>query len=477
MQHLHSPDSRGYLTNDTICAISTELGGAIAIVRVSGEKAFESLSQVIGEREIAYTAEARKLHRAKLYSPEKIAFDDALFVKFIKPSSYTGEDMVEYHIHGGRAIAHKLLETLISLGLRQALPGEFSFRSVRNGKLDLFQAQAVADLIAASNDGAISLALEKLSGIQSKILGDLRSELRSLAVLSEVGIDFSDQDVEEVSLKNLRKRLAPLQQKLILLSESFQRGQKLQEGIKVAFFGAPNAGKSSFFNALLGQNRSIVSKIAGTTRDVVHEKLTLKGNSTSVTLRLEDTAGIRHSENEIEIEGIERTIDAAKNADLILFILDGTNSKSDTNQFWDLANSKLGKEISLKTIGILTKADLLSESVIMQNREHARSLGIPIWVPTSALTGLGIPEAIDEIVRFCEVQTHRETHEILLTRLEHYQAVTLALEHLDRANHACELDLFASDLRQALHTLGILIGETLPDDILGSIFSHFCIGK
>ena len=214
-------------------------------------------------------------------------------MRFVKPDSYTGEDLVEYHIHGSPFIAQQVIERLLELGARQALPGEFSFRSVRNGKMTLFQAQAVSDLIAASNQGAVSLALEKMSGAQNRFLDELASGLRKTAALGEVGIDFADQDIDEVSLPRLRANLTPYVELLEKLQSSFSRGIRLQEGLRVAFIGSPNAGKSSFFNALLGEDRSIVSEMAGTTRDVVSEKLTLRAKNKTITLRLEDTAGLR----------------------------------------------------------------------------------------------------------------------------------------------------------------------------------------
>jgi tRNA modification GTPase len=470
------PLAVSYLSDETICAISTELGGAVAIVRVSGENAFESLHKLTRSEILAYQAEPRKLYRTPLYAMDGSRLDDALVVRFVQPASYTGENMVEYHIHGGRFIGHKLIETLLAAGLRQAMPGEFSFRSVRNGKLDLYQAQAVADLIAASNEKAIELALEKLSGQQASFLNQLSAALKNVVALSEIGIDFSDQDVEEVSLRHLKLKLTPIRAKLEELSKSYQRGLRLQEGFKVSFLGAPNAGKSSFFNALLGENRSIVSEIAGTTRDVIGERLNLRGNKSSITLRLEDTAGIRHAQNAIEKEGIERTLKAAQGADLVLFIVDCTFSKDDIDPVWKLATSYL-EDISKKTIGILTKCDLLNFKDQRTVLDRYQSLALSTWVLTSAKEGTGISEAVERIVEYGETHTRRDPKEILLTRLEHFNAVTLALKHLERAVRQDYEDLFASDTRQALHALAPLIGETLPDDILNTIFSQFCIGK
>ena len=469
--------SSSYLAEDTICAISTELGGAIVIVRVSGPRSFEALERLSGSEEVAFRSEPRKMTRVRLYKEKDTPLDDALVVRFKNPQSYTGEDMVEYHLHGGHFIANRLIESLLGQGLRQALPGEFSFRSVRNGKLSLFQAQAVADLIGASNEGAISLALEKLSGAQNNLLEQLANNLRKVAILGEVGIDFADQDIEEVSLPQLKKQLDPLIGFLDDLKNSYYRGFRLQEGLQVAFIGPPNAGKSSFFNCLLGEDRSIVSETAGTTRDVIKEKLTLRGSSSSVTLRLADTAGLRLTEDAVEKVGIERTHKTAQEADLILFIVDASAPLVDAMNKWNSLSQKLNQSLNAKTIGILTKCDLVNSTQIQSILQEVAPFGILNWVETSAYQRTGIREAINTLITFCETRIQHTPGELILTRLQHQTATAAALDHLYRAKTATEIDLFASDIRQALHSLNPLIGETLPDDILGKIFSDFCIGK
>ncbi len=403
--------------------------------------------------------------------------DQALWAGFACPDSYTGEDLIEYHIHGNPWIAQRLLETLSHWGARQALPGEFSFRAVRNGKISLFQAQAIADLIGATNDAAVSVALEKLSGYQSQLVASLGRNLREIAALSEVGIDFADQDIEAVSLPKLKERLEGVVHALEDLSQSYQRGTQLQEGIRVALVGLPNAGKSSFFNALLGEDRSIVSEIAGTTRDVIREKLTLRGVKTSLTLRLEDTAGLRLTQDTIEKFGIERTLDAAKNADLILWIIDPHSPGSAIREQWDAMSKTLPPLLRSKALGILTKVDTSDRSEVQSARNILQELGISTLAEVSSVTGLGVSEAAQNIANFCERSLERKPGELILTRLEHARAVNDALAHLRRAIGVPEIDLFASDLRQALNDLAPLVGETLPDDILGKIFSNFCIGK
>jgi tRNA modification GTPase len=463
-------DRSGYLGEDTIAALTTAVGGAISMLRLSGPDAYAFFERVSDRR--ASEMEPRKLVRARIHDLTGKPLDDALAARFVAESSYTGEASVEIHLHGGSFIASRVLSTLLEAGARQALPGEFSFRAVRNGKLSLPQAEAVADLIEASNDGAVALALDKMSGAQTVLLGALAAELRQLATLGEVGIDFADQDVDEVALERLQSRLAPVRGKLEQLRASYGRGAKIQEGIRVAFVGLPNAGKSSLFNALLGEDRSIVSEVAGTTRDVVREKLSLQGSRSAVTLRLEDTAGLRSADDRVERMGIERTLRSAREAELILLIVEAGSSPTDAaelrEQWKDLG------EPSARTLGLVTKCDLADGSGAQALFEE---LGVASSYRTSAQSGEGVAEAARGIADFCENWVQRAPGEVLLTRLDHLRAVEHALEHLDRARQAAEIDLFAADLRHSLGALAPLIGETLPDDILGQIFSKFCIGK
>lgn len=448
---------------------------------MSGPKALAALSSLTSG--VSEKKAAREMFRCKITRQNALkceALDDAVCVFFESPRSHTGEDVVEFFIHGGVVVAERLLETLEELGSRQALPGEFSFRAVRNGKMALAEAEAVADLIAAKNHGAAALALEKMEGSQSNLVRELAEGLRKLSTMGELGIDFADQDVEELSLPVLQKRAQAFLEKLVQLEGSFDRGQKIQSGVRAAFVGRPNAGKSSFFNALLGEERSIVSEAAGTTRDVIRETLTLRAragaSTSSVTLRIEDTAGIRSATlDQIEKIGIERSIRAAQEADLVLLIVNAGESTAEwgeTLAVWE----GVGKPVS-KTLAILTHVDTVSEAVKTKCLVDLQTLGISAVFAVSSPGLLGIHEAASGIVDFCERFIGREPGEVLLTRLDHLRAVRETITHLERALGTSAEDLFAADLRQALVALGPVIGETLPDDILGRIFSEFCIGK
>ena len=463
-------DGSGYFSTGTICALASGVGGALCVVRVSGPGVTRVLSVLTPKGADYFAAHPRQSVLTPVNAADGRKLDEAVVLFFKGPKSFTGEDVAEFHLHGSSFILSALISELGKLGVRQALPGEFSFRAVRNGKMSLTQAQAVADLISSSNRTAAELALEKLSGAQNRLLGGIAEELRRITVLSEVGIDFSDQDVDEVSLPTLKSHLRVLMSRMEVLMRSFERGERIQDGVSVSLIGLPNAGKSSFFNALLGEDRSIVSSVAGTTRDIVREKLVLEDGGLSVTFRLADTAGVRDTSDEIEKVGVERTLAAARKADLILWVVDGSDrslaNRTDLERQWhDLGGPRS------RSYGIMTKSDLQ----VGGNSEFFA--GKMDFAQCSALTGQGVHEAAAALVQRCQQWVGRSQGEVILTREEDRRSVEESLSHMQRAMGAIEEDLFASDLKQALRSLSGLIGDTVPDDILGAIFSGFCIGK
>lgn len=466
-----------YFSNDTIAAIASGVGGALLVLRVSGPKCAAICEQILLARKNP------KDHPREVVLCDVVGFDgkkidQATAVFYKSPASYTGEDALELTLHGSAFIASKVLIELHALGVRSALPGEFSFRAVRSGKLTLQQAEAVADLIACSNDRALEHSLERLDGSSRALLQELGEKLRSVTSLGELGIDFSDQDVQELGMDRLKKDLSEILPRLRIFAESYERGRRIHEGVRVAFVGLPNAGKSSLFNALLGEDRSIVSEIAGTTRDVIRETMTLSGKTgahlpTSVTFRLEDTAGVRSTSDRIEKEGIERTFRAARSADLVVWMVDPTSEDAaDWMGLWEDVEFSPDK-----TLGIWTKSDLDSHRKRDQLKCREPFSRVSRWVSTSTVTGLGLKETAECLVEMSQEFVRREPGETLLTRREQQEALFLAIGDIERAIQAPSLDLFSADLRQALHHLGSLIGETVPDDILGRIFSGFCIGK
>ena len=464
-------DPSGYLSSKTIAALCSPTGGAICILRLSGDDALSITEKITGVARNEMVGRQAKRVWLKEASGRKL--DDAVMLPFLGEKSFTGEDVVEFFLHGSPIIAQKVLDLIFSFGARMALPGEFSFRAVKNGKMMLSQAEAVKELIAAENDFALDLALEKLSGSQHVMIDRVRTDLMQLVTLSEVGIDFSDQDIDEVSLPRLKARLAKVVALLRELQGSFDRGKRFLDGIPVSVFGLPNAGKSSFFNALLGEDRSIVSDIAGTTRDVVREKLNLKGEQGYVTFRLSDTAGLRKSEDKIEEIGIERTLKAAQESDLVLVVIDGVNPDLEKVQTFLNQVDLTGKT----TLGIVTKVDLLSESGLAAVMVQAKHLNLNEWAQVSSSTMHGVHEVATQMAKIAETYLSRKPGEVVLTQFEHVQAVARSLECLTHAEDSFDLVLFATDVRHGMNELGPLIGETLPDDVLGKIFSDFCIGK
>lgn len=464
-------DPSGYLSERTIAAPCTPPGGAIGVLRVSGSEALK-IGSVLTGRELRREDDRRALF-SRLRQESGQVLDEAVVTPYFGPRSYTGEDSLEIAVHGSPRIMERVLDAVFSLGARLALPGEFSFRAVKNGKMSLSQAEAVRELVAAENDFALELALEKLSGSQHRLVAGIRDDLMQLCVLSELGIDFADQDVDEVSLPRLKGRLSALREMLTELVGSFDRGSKLAEGVPVTIFGLPNAGKSSFFNSLLGEDRSIVSQVAGTTRDVIRERLNLRSAGKTVTLRLSDTAGLRAEADQIEAIGMERTLKSAVESDLLVVVIDGAEPA------WQSLLPYLSRiDVEAKEcLFVLSKSDLMTpaERLRLSDEVRARFGAEGLWV--SSVTHEGVVAVAEALATAAIRRIDRGSNEVVLTRVEHVRAVEGAIRCLDRARDASDLVLFATDVRHGMSELGPLIGETLPDDILGKIFSDFCIGK
>lgn len=447
----------------TICAISTAPGaGGIAVIRVSGKDALPLGSKVFSKA--LYEVNDRSIAFGKFKDATGTMLDEGIALVMRGPGSYTGEDTVEFNIHGSPYIQREVMQALIEAGCRQAGPGEFTQRAFLNGRLDLTQAEAVADLIAAEHAGAHRLAIDQLRGGFAREINALREALIGFAGLLELELDFAEEDVEFADRQRFDDLLADLLQRVGQLADSFAAGNALKEGIPVAIVGAPNRGKSTLLNALLGDERAIVSDIPGTTRDTVEDACTIDG----LRFRFIDTAGLRDTEDQIEAEGIRRALAKAASASTVLLLLDVTqDSGKDIRERIDA----LALPETAQVMVVWNKCDL-------GPKPNVSSLGLPS-LALSAATGAGLDNLRNELLKQHRANDHG--HQLVVTNLRHFEALTSAQKALqsvrDGLSQDMPGDLVAVDARLALHHLGEITGAVHADDILGHIFSHFCIGK
>ncbi|MBK8497737.1 MAG: tRNA uridine-5-carboxymethylaminomethyl(34) synthesis GTPase MnmE [Flavobacteriales bacterium] len=446
---------------DTIAAISSPPGtGAIALLRLTGPKAISTA------RAIASSLPVEPEDRKSYFSPLSDAdgpVDEGLVSVFRGPRSFTGEDVVEISVHGSRYVQQRLLEALINAGARTALPGEFTQRAFLNGKLDLAQAEAVADLIASQSAAQHKLALHQLRGGYGQRIDELRHHLIDFSALIELELDFSEEDVEFARRDELLALINGLISVCSELINSFRYGNVVKHGVPVAIIGAPNSGKSTLLNALLQEDRAIVSEIPGTTRDTVEETITLGG----VLFRFIDTAGIRATEDTIEKLGIERSYKKAQEASIVVFLGDASVLNEEAFQSQArLLREHIGSGPQL--ISVLNKADLPGVKA-----------GIKLMA-ISAKHGTGLAELKDAFIEHVQALQQGEG-DIVVTNVRHVEALGHARQALHDARIALVNgtggELLAADLRRAQHHLGEITGKITPDDLLGSIFGKFCIGK
>ena len=466
------------LNNDTICAIATPHGmGAIAVVRVSGPEAISIVSQVFRQNDKPFIQENVVSHKAYYgHIVDNGDWLDEVLVTFFKaPHSFTREDSAEISVHGSAFIQQKLLQVLISYGCRMAEAGEFTRRAFVNRKFDLAQAEAIADLISSESEAAHRVAINQLKGGFSKELQMMRSKLLEMTSLMELELDFSEEDVEFADRSQLKSLLQETLFHVNKLKDSFRLGNAIKNGIPVAIVGQTNTGKSTLLNALLGEDRAIVSDIAGTTRDTIEETLNING----ILYRFIDTAGLRNTDETIEKIGIERSYKKIAEANVVIGMLDATTSYE--SMFSAANDIRLKVDLSNQQLIIcINKVDTLAdqgEAMLGQLRQDLDNDDILV-ICISAKHKFGLNDLYNTL-KHSQPLAYPDT--TLVTNVRHYEALLHASDSLNQVQQGLEMniptDLISQDLRQALHYLGSITGEITTDEVLGSIFSRFCIGK
>ncbi len=451
-------------STDTICALSTANGmGAIAMIRVSGQNAFDVVSSVFS-KEIGVQA-SHTAHFGVLKKGKEIV-DEVVVTVFKNPASFTGENVVEIACHGSVFIQQEILKLLLSKGCRLAKAGEFSMRAFANGKFDLSQAEAISDLISSTTESSHKLAMQQMRGGFSDEINGLREELVNFASLIELELDFSEEDVEFADRTQLNELLIRISEKLMSLIDSFSFGNAIKNGVPISIIGAPNSGKSTLLNRFLKEEKAIVSNIAGTTRDIVEDEIVIEG----IKYRFIDTAGIRDTENEIEKIGIQRAIEKAGKSAIILYLFDSTDELEKVKREFELLKSQLIDD-TIDVIWVANKIDLLNDK---------SKLDVIDCIQISASEGENLEELTHKIIEITNSKQSQE-QQVVVTNVRHYEALTKANEAIGQVTDALEMgipgDLVAIDIRQALHFLGEITGEISTDELLGNIFSKFCIGK
>ena len=449
--------------NDTICALATAPGGALGIIRVSGPQAFDIVSSICTV--CCNDCEANTIHFGHIRSSKEV-IDEVMVSVFKAPHSYTGEDSIEISCHGSRYILNKVLALLIENGCRQANPGEFTQRAFLNGKMDLSQAEAVADLIASSNKATHQMAMSQLRGHFSSQLAQLREKLLKLTSLLELELDFSDhEDLEFADRSELFELTKIIDNHITRLAHSFETGQALKQGIPVAIVGKTNVGKSTLLNALLKDDRAIVSDIHGTTRDTIEDTIDIDG----ITFRFIDTAGIRQTSDKVEQIGITRTYVAIEKARIVLWLIDAQPDAEEAKEMQERCKDK-------SLIIIQNKIDKKDADLNYSLCTNHYSL-----IKISAKYGQGLDNLERTIYQAANKPSLQE-NDVIVSNARHYDALTRAQSHLQRVLQGMEQqlsgDLLSEDLRLTLDTLSeITGGQITPNEVLGYIFKNFCVGK
>ncbi len=445
-----------------ICAISTPTGsGAISIIRVTGNNCLKVVNKMLHAK--VSDKKQNIIHKNKILYNNKII--DEIMISFFKnPKSYTGEDMIEIYCHGSLFIQNKIMQTLIKHGIKVAKPGEFTMRSFLNNKLNLSEAEAVCDLINAENEAAHALAVKQLRGGVSNEINILRQDLINFASLIELEIDFSEEDVEFVDRKKLISLLNKIEFKINNLIKSFKYGNAIKEGIPVVIAGKPNVGKSTLLNCFLKEEKAITSSIAGTTRDIIEDKINIDGYD----FRFFDTAGIRKAKGKIEQLGVEKSLQKINQSDLIIYIIDMSSSKHKIEE--EIKNIK-NKYTDKNIIIVGNKIDLNKSIKNINNFQNI--------VSVSAKNKKNIEKIIDKIKKY--IIMNNQNNNTIISNARHFECLSLARENIMSAKKGIEQnlsqDLISIDIKNILSNLGEIAGEVSNEDILNNIFKNFCIGK
>ena len=457
------------LTGDTICAVSTPQGrGGIAVIRVSGPQSLDIVQRCWHGKPLADMA-SHTVHLGRLTDTAGDVLDQAVLTLYRSPNSFTGEDVVELACHGSTWIQQQLVQTLIDAGCRHATAGEFTRRAFANGRMDLSQAEAVADVIDAQSRAAHHVAMSQMRGRYSDELKGLREKLLHFTALIELELDFSEEDVTFADRSEVTDLAREIHTLISRLADSYSDGNAIRNGVPVAIVGQTNAGKSTLLNALLGDDRALVSDIHGTTRDTIEDTVTMGGT----LFRFIDTAGIRQSSDTVEQMGIERTWQAIDKANIVLWIIDVTSA--DTSMIHDILDRCNGKAL----IAVLNKTDLDDDIAARSELKDLLPAGTPV-VAISAKNDSDV-ESLRELIVKTAALPEVDSDAVFVTNARHYQALVRARSAIARAldglNNGLSGDLLDQDIRECLHWLGEITGTITTDNILAEIFSHFCIGK
>jgi tRNA modification GTPase len=467
--------------DSTICAIASPPGpGAISIIRLDGKESYEIAEKLIqfkSGKKLIIDLPANTIHYAGILDNDEI-IDNVLVSLFRKPHSYTGNDLIEISCHGALYIQQKILELLVNAGARIAKPGEFTLRAFLNGKMDLSQAEAVADLISSSSQASHKVAMNMMKGGFSKEIAHLREQLLNFASLIELELDFSEEDVEFADRQQLSELVDKINLAVKGLINSFKLGNVIKNGVPVAITGKTNVGKSTLLNALLHDERAIVSEIAGTTRDVIEDVVTMEG----FTFRFIDTAGLRQTSDKVENIGIEKTFKKIEQAYIVLYVIDADQDINEIDRLAGKIKSRL-EGLDKELIILINKTDFLSELQLTELHDLKRFKNLDesdkvLYI--SASYGENIDQLTSLLIELVK-QGDGYEHDVVITNSRHFEALSHTGEAVERIANGLKSeltsDLIAQDIRHSLHYLGEITGEVTTDEILGNIFSKFCIGK